>query len=157
MSLLTNNEKGPFTEVVRLTFQDMITNSVALLAGTYKIATVPAQAGVDLVVLARPVLFTNSTAISASVGTNSGTADTYIAARAIGGSPAAIAPVANTGTDFVQTAGNTTIEAGSLPVSLSATAVPVFLKLTAVPTSTEVSGELLVGFRIADIGRFVNA
>ena len=157
MSLLTNNEKGPFTEVVRLTFQDMITNSVALLAGTYKIATVPAQAGVDLVVLARPVLFTNSTAISASVGTNSGTADTYIAARAIGGSPAAIAPVANTGTDFVQSAGTTTIEAGSLPVSLSATAVPVYLKLTAVPTSTEVSGELLVGFRIADIGRFVNA
>ena len=157
MSQLSNNEKSPFTDVVRLTYQDMINNSVALLAGTYKIATIPAQAGVDLVVLARPTLFTNSTAISASVGTNSGTADTYIAAYAIGGTPAAIAPVANTGTDFVQTAGNTTIEAGSLPVSLSATAVPVYLKLTAVPTSTELTGELVIGLRVTDIGRFLNA
>lgn len=157
MAQLTNNEKSPFTEVVRLTYQDMITNSVALLAGTYKIATIPAQAGVDLVVLARPVLFTNSTAISASVGTTSGTPTEYIAAKAIGGTPAAIAPVANTGTAFVQSAGTTTIEAGSLPVSLSTTAVPVYLLLSAVPTSTEVSGELVIGFRVTDIGRFINA
>jgi len=157
MAILSNNEKSPFTDVVRLTYQDMITNSVKLLAGTYKIATVPAHGGVDLVVLARPTLFTNSTAISASVGTNSGTADTYIAAKAIGGSPAAIAPVANTGTDFVQSAGTTTVEAGSLPVSLAATTTDVFLKLTAVPTSTELTGELLIGFRMIDLGRFLNA
>lgn len=157
MAQLSNNEKSPFTDVVRLTYQDMITNSVALLAGTYKIATIPAQAGVDLVALARPTLFTNSTAISASVGTNTGTADTYIAAYAIGGTPAAVAPVVNTGTAFVQVSGGTTIKAGSLPVSLSTTAVPVYLKLTAVPTSSELTGELLVGLRITDIGRFLNA
>jgi hypothetical protein len=157
MAILSNNEKSPFTDMIRLTYQDMIYNSVALLAGTYKIASIPIHGGLDLAVLARPTLFTNSTAISASVGTNSGTADTLIAAVAIGGTPAAFTPVANTGSAFVQSAGTTTVKAGALPVSLTSTVVPIYLKLTAVPTSTEVTGELLVGFRIVDIGRFLNA
>jgi len=164
MAILSNNEKSPFTDMIRLTYQDMIYNSVALLAGTYKIASIPIHGGLDLAVLARPTLFTNSTPISASVGTNSGTADTLIAAVAIGGTPAAFTPVANTGSAFVLAPGASysqatasTIKAGALPVSLTSTVVPIYLKLTAVPTSTEVTGELLVGFRITDIGRFLNA
>jgi hypothetical protein len=158
MAQLTNNEKSPFTDVVRLTFQDMITNSVALLAGTYKIAQIPASGGVDLVAVARPVAFTNATTINISgVGTTSETPTEYIAASTSIGGTGAFTPVANTGSLFVQTAGTTTVEAGSLPVSLSATAVPIYLKLSAVPTSTEKTGELVIGFRIIDLGRFLNA
>ena len=158
MAQLTNNEKSPFTDVVRLTFQDMITNSVALLAGTYKIAQIPASGGVDLVAVARPIAFTNATTIEISgVGTTSGTPTEYIAAALSIGGTSAFTPVANTGSLFVQSAGTTTVEAGSLPVSLSATTVPIYLKLSAVPTSTEKTGELIIGFRIVDLGRFVNA
>ena len=158
MAQLTNNEKSPFTDVVRLTFQDMITNSVALLAGTYKIAQIPASGGVDLVAVARPVAFTNATTINIDgIGTTSGTPTEYIAASTSIGGTSAFTPVANTGSLFVQAAGTTTVEAGSLPVSLSATTVPIYLKLGAVPTSTEKTGELVIGFRIIDLGRFLNA
>ena len=158
MSQLTNNEKSPFTHVVNLTYQDMISNSVALLAGTYKIAQIPVSGGVDLVAVARPVAFTDATTINISgVGTTSGTPVEYIAASTSIGGTGAFTPVANTGSLFVQSSGGTTVKAGSLPVSLSATVVPIFLKLSAVPAATEKTGELVIGFRIVDIGRFLNA
>ena len=165
MAQLTNNEKSPFTDVVRLTFQDMITNSVALLAGTYKIAQIPVSGGVDLVAVARPTAFTDATTINISgVGTTSGTPTEYIAASTSIGGTSAFTPVANTGSAFVLAPGASysqatasTIKAGSLPVSLSATAVPIYLKLSAVPASTEKTGELVIGLRIVDIGRFLNA
>ena len=158
MAQLTNNEKSPFTDVVRLSYQDMINNSVALLAGTYKIAQIPVSGGIDLVAVARPVAFTDATTINISgVGTTSGTPVEYIAASTSIGGTGAFTPVANTGSLFAQSAGTTTVKAGSLPVSLSATVVPIFLKLSAVPAATEKTGELVIGFRIVDIGRFLNA
>ena len=150
---LTNNERGPFTDLVRLTYADLIANSVALLAGTYVVATLPASSGVELVGIARPTAFTNATAISASIGTTSGTATEFVSAGAIGGT-SAIAPILNTGTTFVQAAGNTTIKAGSLPAGLTAAAAPVYLKLSAVPTSSELTGVVVIGFRITNFGAF---
>ena len=158
MSLLSNNERSPFTDIVRLTYQDMINNSVALLAGTYKIATIPANGGIELVAVARPTAFTNADTINISgVGTTSGTPVEYIAASTSIGGTSAFTPVANTGSSFVQTAGNTTIKAGYLPATLTPSAVPIYLKLSAVPASTELTGELIIGLKIVDIGRFLNA
>ena len=65
-------------------------------------------------------------------------------------------PVANTGTSFVQSAGNTTIAGGSLPVELKASDTAVTYTLGG-SVSSITGGELIIGIRMIDLGRFTEA
>jgi hypothetical protein len=154
MAKLTNNERSPFTDIIRLSFNDIIANTTALQAGTYQIATIPAGGALDLVAIARPEGFTATSTLTLSVGTTSGTPVELMAAGTIGGS-SAIAPLANTGSVFVQTAGNTTIKGGALPVNATATAVPVYAKTSAALTSGETTGVVVIGLRIIDTAQYL--
>jgi len=154
MAKLTNNERSPFTDIVRLSYNDIIANTTALQAGTYQIATIPAGGAIDLVTIARPEGFTATSTLTLSIGTTSGTPTELMAAGTIGGS-SAIAPLSNTGSVFVQTAGNTTIKGGALPVNATATAVPVYAKTSAALTSGETTGVVVIGLRIIDTAQYL--
>jgi hypothetical protein len=77
-----------------------------------------------------------------------------MAAGTIGGS-SAIAPLSNTGSVFVQTAGNTTIKGGALPVNATATAVPVYAKTSAALTGGETTGVVVIGLKIIDTAQYL--
>jgi hypothetical protein len=138
MAKLTNNEKGPYTDVVRLSAADIAANITAITAGSYQIATVPAGGMVSLTVLSRPVAFnTGVTAAAASVGITSGTATSLIGTTAIGSTTAAI------------------VATGNLAFASYAAATPIFLKIvfTGGPPT---AGEVVIGMTIADNAQYLD-
>jgi hypothetical protein len=155
MAKLTNNERSPFTDIVRLSFNDILANTTALQAGTFQIGTIPAGGAIDLVAIARPEGFTATSTLTLSIGTTSGTPVELMAAATVGGS-SAIAPLLNTGSVFVQTAGNTTIKGGALPVNATATAVPLYAKTSAALTGGETTGVLVIGMKILDTAQYLS-
>jgi hypothetical protein len=54
----------------------------------------------------------------------------------------------------VQTAGNTTIEGGSLPVKAVSADTAVVIKVTDAALASITAGEIIVGFRVINLGRF---
>jgi hypothetical protein len=155
MAKLANNERSPFTDIVRLSFNDILANTTALQAGTFQIGTIPAGGAIDLVAIARPEGFTATSTLTLSIGTTSGTPVELMAAATVGGS-SAIAPLLNTGSVFVQTAGNTTIKGGALPVNATATAVPLYAKTSAALTGGETTGVLVIGMKILDTAQYLS-
>ena len=155
MAKLTNNERSPFTDIVRLSFNDILANTTALQAGTFQIGTIPAGGAIDLVAIARPEGFTATSTLTLSIGTTSGTPVELMAAATVGGS-SAIAPLLNTGSVFVQSAGNTTIKGGALPVNATATAVPLYAKTSAALTGGETTGVLVIGMNILDTAQYLS-
>ena len=154
MAKVSNNEKCPYTDIIRLSHSDIIANTVALQAGTYQIATIPAGGCIDLVTIARPQGFTATSSLTLSIGT-SATPTELMLAGAIGGS-SAIAPLNNTGTLFAGTAATTTYKGGALPVNATATPVPVYAKTSAALTSGETTGVVVIGLKIIDTAQYLN-
>lgn len=85
------------------------------------------------------------------MGTTAGDPDEFIDALDV---DAMSGPVANTGDAFVQADGTTTIAGGSLPVKLVAADTDVILEVTDAAIASATAGELVVGLRIIDLGRF---
>jgi len=157
MAKVSNNEKCPFTDIIRLTHDDIIANTVALQAGTYQIATIPAGGCLDLVTIARPTNFTATSTLTLSIGTTSGTPVELMAAGTIGQGAGAIAPLSNTGSVFVAgSAATTTYLGGAKPVNATATAVPVYAKTSAALTSGETTGVVVIGLKIIDMAQYLN-
>ena len=156
MAKVSNNEKCPYTDIVRLSYNDIIANTVALQAGTYQIATIPAGGCIDLVTIARPENFTATSTLTLSIGTTSGTPVELMAAGTIGAGAGAIAPINNTGSVFVQTSGSTTYKGGALPVNATATAVPVYAKTSGALTSGETTGVVVIGLKIIDTAQYLS-
>jgi len=155
MAKVSNNEKCPYTDIIRLSHNDIIANTVALQAGTYQIATIPAGGCLDLVTIARPQGFTATSTLTLSIGT-SATPTELMAAGTIGGSTA-IAPLNNTGSVFVAgTAATTTYLGGAKPVNATATAVPVYAKTSAALTSGETTGVVVIGLKIIDTAQYLS-
>lgn len=155
MAKVSNNEKCPYTDIIRLSHTDIIANTVALQAGTYQIATIPAGGCIDLVTIARPQGFTATSSLTLSIGT-SATPTELMAAGAIGGSTA-IAPLNNTGSLFVAaTAATTTYKGGALPVNATATPVPVYAKTSGALTSGETTGVVVIGLKIIDTAQYLS-
>jgi hypothetical protein len=155
MAKVSNNEKCPYTDIIRLSHNDIIANTVALQAGTYQIATIPAGGCIDLVTIARPQGFTATSTLTLSIGT-SATPTELMAAGTIGGS-SAIAPLNNTGSVFVAgTAATTTYLGGAKPVNATATAVPVYAKTSAALTSGETTGVVVIGLKIIDTAQYLS-
>ena len=155
MAKLTNNEKCPYTDIVRLSVSDILANTTALQAGTYRIATIPAGGAIDLVTIARPEGFTATSTLTLSIGTTSETPTELMAAGTIGGS-SAIAPLSNTGSVFVAaSAAATTYIGGAKPVNATATAVPVYAKTSAALTAGETTGVVVIGLKIIDTAQYL--
>jgi hypothetical protein len=155
MAKVSNNEKCPYTDIIRLSHNDIIANTVALQAGTYQIATIPAGGCIDLVTIARPQGFTATSTLTLSIGT-SATPTELMAAGTIGGS-SAIAPLNNTGSVFVAaTAATTTYLGGAKPVNATATPVPVYAKTSAALTSGETTGVVVIGLKIIDTAQYLS-
>ena len=144
---LSNNElMGDFTEVITLTFEDI--QSAGTTATAF--ATIPAGGGVDVAMVFEAEALAGTTDITLDVGTTEGDPDEFIDALDV---DAMSAPVANTGESFVQGAGNTTIEGGSLPVGLTQTDATVYYKFGCT-TANLTAGKVVIGLRIFDLGRF---
>ena len=144
---LSNNElMGDFTEVITLTLADIQAAGTTATA----FATIPAGGGVDVAMVFEAEALAGATDITLDVGTTEGDPDEFIDALDVDGMSA---PVANTGESFVQGAGNTTIEGGSLPVGLTQTDATVFYKFGGT-TANLTAGKVVIGLRIFDLGRF---
>ena len=144
---LSNNEaKGDFTDVITLDFEDIKTAGTTATA----FATIPAGGGVDVAVVFEAEALTGATDITLNGGTTSSDPDEFIDALDV---DAMSAPVANTGDALVQSAGNTTIAGGSLPVGLTQSDATVYYKFGGT-TGDLTAGKVVIGLRIFDLGRF---
>ena len=141
MPKLANNEMGGFTDAVRLTFADLkaIGNG-----GTKVIGTIPAGGAVEIVGALTTVPVVGTTSLSIGVGF-SGTAAAFISAW---DGDASAAPAYNTGSLFTT--------GFSAAVSRVATATPIILTLTDATIASITAGEIVIGLRILDLGRFKN-
>ena len=157
MAKVSNNEKCPYTDITRLSHNDIIANTAALQAGTYQIATIPAGGCIDLVTIARPENFTATNLITLSIGTTLGTPTELMAVVGIGAGVGAIAPRNNTGTLFVApTAATTTYLGGALPVNATATPVPVYAKTSVALNAAESTGVVVIGLKIIDTAQYLS-
>jgi len=148
-SLTVNESTGDFTHVVKLNYLDLIAIGTG---NTKNILKLPAGSAVDLVGVINTVDFAGSTSVVIDVG-YSGAATAFIASWDADAATVML-PVFNTGTDFVQAAGTTTIEGGSLPVKAVSSATDVQLKVTDAALASLTAGEIVVGFRVINLGRF---
>jgi hypothetical protein len=150
MAQTTVNEAiGDFTHYIKLDFADL----KAIGTGNTKtLLTLPAGSAVDLVGAVVTTAIAGTTSTSIEVG-YSGTTAAFIAALDAD-AQAVNTPVFNTGSDFVQSAGNTTVKGGSLPVKIVATATPVLLKLTDANLASMTAGVIIVGLRVINLARF---
>lgn len=149
MPKLTVNEAAyGFTDVVVLTYNDLITIGNG---GQKVIATIPAGGGVDRCVVYESVAVAGTTSLVIDVGTTLADPDEFIDALDV---DAMSAPVANTGDLMVQAAGTTTIAGGALPVKLVQADTDVVVEVTDAAIASATAGEIVIGLRIVDLGRF---
>ena len=117
MAKLTVNESiGDFTHVLTLSAQDIVNSSTNQTVW----GQIPAGGAVDVAFAVESVALVGASDITLEVGTGTDD-DTLIASFDVDAN--AGATVYNTGTDFVQSAGNTTVEAGAAPVELDFTQI----------------------------------
>jgi hypothetical protein len=155
MAKLSNNERSPFSDVIRLSAADISANSTAITAGTYQIATIPLGGYVELATLARPTAFNAGvTAATASVGITSGTATSLIAAVDIATTTNAIAPLSNTGSAYTANSGiaGTT---RAVNASTAAAGDPIYLKI-AFTGGPPTAGDVVIGLRIVDTVQYLS-
>jgi len=150
MAKLINNERAPYTDVIRLTAADLIAIGNG---GTRQIATIPAGGAVSLCAVIESVAIAGTSSLSIGIGTTLATPVEFISALDVDNMTAGL-PTFNTGTSFVQTAGNTTIKAGLLPVGAASASTPVYIKVTDANIATMTAGEILIGLQILDLTQF---
>jgi len=150
MAQLTINESvGDFTHIVKLDYTDL----QAIGTGNTKtILTLPAGSAVDLVGVVNSIDIAGSSSLVIDVG-YSGTATAFINQWDVDAATVGL-PVFNTGSDFVQTAGNTTVKGGSLPVKAVSASTAVQIKVTDAALASITAGQIVIGFRVINLGRF---
>tara|TARA_R100001163_G_scaffold52777_1_gene40115 strand:+ start:240 stop:698 length:459 start_codon:yes stop_codon:yes gene_type:complete len=149
MSKLTINEaNGDFTHVLRLSAQDIVDSSTNQTIW----GSIPGGGAVDVAFAVESVALVGATDITLEVGTGTDD-DTLIASFDVDGNNGAT--VYNTGTDFVQGAGTTTVEAGAAPVAGSggASATNLIYKFGGTVANLT-AGEVIIGVRVFDPMRF---
>jgi hypothetical protein len=115
--------------------------------GQKTLFSLPAGSGILACVVQETVAVAGTTSLVIDVGTTGADPDEFIDALDV---DAMSGPVANTGDSFVQSAGNTTIKGGALPVGLVAAATPVLLEVTDAAIASATAGEITVSFLVLD-------
>ena len=150
MAKLTNNERSPYSDVIRLTAADLIAIGTG---GTRQIATIPAGGAVSLCAVTNTVDIVGSSSLVIDVGTTIADPEEFINALDVDAMTVGL-PTFNTGTSFVQTAGNTTIKGGVLPVAAASASTPVYIKVTDAAIASITAGEILIGLEILDLTQY---
>lgn len=149
MPKLTVNEAASgFTHIVSVEFSDLVAQGTGV---SKAIAVLPAGSAVELVGIHKATAAAGSTSVVLDVGTTSATPTEFIASL---DADAMTVPVYNTGTLFVQSAGTTTIEGGSLPVKPVAADTVVYLKVTDAALASLTAGKWIIGMRVLNLGQF---
>ena len=151
MAKLTNNERSPYTDVIRLTAADLIAIGNG---GTRQIATIPAGGAVSLCAVFESVAIAGSTTTVVNVGTTLADPDEFIDALNVSTSTTGL-PTFNTGDVFVQSAGNTTIAGGYLPKAAASASTPVYIKVTDSAVASITAGEIIIGLEILDLAQYL--
>ena len=151
MPKLTNNERAPFTDVIRLTATDLIAIGNG---GTRQIATIPAGGAVSLCAVIESVAVVGSTSLVIDVGTTLADPDEFINALDVDAMTTG-SPTFNTGDVFVQAAGTTTIAGGYLPKGAASASTPVYIKVTDAAVTSITAGEIIIGIEILDLAQYL--
>jgi len=153
MPKLTNNERSPFTDIVKLDFAQLIAIGNG---GTKVIASIPAGGAVELVALTNTIDIVGSSSLVVDVGTTIGDPDEFINALDVDAATVGL-PTINTGDAF--TAGTATSATGlSQAVKIVSAATPVYIKVTDAAIASLTAGEIVIGLRILDLtGQASNA
>lgn len=151
MPKLTNNERAPFTDVIRLTATDLIAIGNG---GTRQIATIPAGGAVSLCAVIESVAVVGSTSLVIDVGTTLADPDEFINALDVDAMTTG-SPTFNTGDVFVQAAGTTTIAGGYLPKGAASASTPVYIKVTDAAVASITAGEIIIGLEILDLAQYL--
>ena len=151
MPKLTNNERAPFTDVIRLTATDLIAIGNG---GTRQIATIPAGGAVSLCAVIESVAIAGSTSLVINVGTTIADPDEFIDALDVDAMTTGL-PTFNTGDVFVQSAGTTTIAGGYLPKGAASASTPVYIKVTDAAVASITAGEIIIGLEILDLAQYL--
>ena len=150
MAKLTNNERSPYSDVIRLTAADLIAIGNG---GTRQIASIPAGGAVSLCAVTNTVDIAGSSTLVLNVGTTIGDPDEFIDALDVDAMTVGL-PTFNTGESFVQADGTTTIAGGLLPVAAASSATPVYVKVTDSAVASITAGEVIIGLEILDLTQF---
>ena len=151
MPKLTNNERSPYTDVIRLTATDLIAIGNG---GTRQIATIPAGGAVSLCAVIESVAVAGSTSLVINVGTTIADPDEFIDALDVDAMTTG-SPTFNTGDVFVQAAGTTTIAGGYLPKGAASASTPVYIKVTDAAVASITAGEIIIGIEILDLAQYL--
>ena len=147
---LTNNEKSPFTDIVKLTFKDL---QAIGTGGTKIIGNLPVGAALELCGVINTVDIVGSSSLVIDIGTTIGDPDEFINALDVDGMTVGL-PTYNTGDIMLQGATTTTTLGGVLPVKPVSAATPIYIKVTDAAIASITAGEILIGMRILDLGKF---
>lgn len=150
MAKLTNNERSPYSDVIRLTAADLIAIGNG---GTRQIATIPAGGAVSLCAVTNTVDIVGSSSLVVDVGTTIADPEEFINALDVDAMTVGL-PTFNTGTSFVQSAGTTTIKGGVLPVAAASAETKVYIKVTDAAVASITAGEILIGLEILDLTQY---
>lgn len=152
MAKLTANESiGDFTHTLKLSYSDLnsivngknpSTGADLSTAGQLAIATKPAFGAVELVGVAETVALAGASDITFDIGTTAADPDEYIDALDV---DAMTAPVFNTGDAFTGSQ--------SQAVDANNSAESIILEVNGTASSLT-AGEVVIGLRIVDLGRF---
>ena len=149
MPQLVNNERSPYTDVVKITAADLIAIGNG---GTRRIATIPAGGAVELVTVTNTVDIVGSSSLVIDVGTTLADPDEFINALDVDAMTVGL-PTVNTGDQF--TAGTAVTTSGlSQAVAQASAATPVYIKVTDAAVASITAGEIMIGFRILDLTKF---
>jgi hypothetical protein len=147
MAKLTNNERSPFTDIISLTYLDLIAIGTG---GTKVIATIPAGGAIELVAVTNTIDIVGSSSLVIDIGTSLADPDEFINALDVDGMTVGL-PTFNTGESMLQSATTTTTLAGVKPAGATATAMPVYIKVTDAAIASITAGEIAIGMRILDL------
>jgi hypothetical protein len=149
MPQLVNNERSPYTDVVKITAADLIAIGNG---GTRVISSIPAGGAVELCTVTNTVDIVGSSSLVIDVGTTIGDPDEFINALDVDGATVGL-PTVNTGDAF--TAGTATSATGlTQAVKIVSAATPVYIKVTDTAVASITAGEIMIGFRILDLTKF---
>lgn len=146
MSQLLNPERGPFTDVVILDWQDFIRIGTG---GTLQIASLPIGGSLALACAINTVDIAGSSSLVLNVGTTLADPDEFIDAWDVDAATVN-SPVFNTGDLMVQSAGTTTVIGGYIPIKPVTAVTPIYVKVTDAAVASLTAGEVMIALTIVD-------
>ena len=150
MSELSNNERSPYTHVIKLDAEDL----VAIGNGGQKtIANIPVGGAVELCCVINTVDIVGSTTLVLDIGTTGADPDEFIDALDVDAMTVGL-PTFNTGDLMLQSAGTTVTLAGVTPAKPVSAVTPIILEVTDAAVASITAGEVVVGLRILDLAKF---